>query len=641
MFSLKKVIALVLCVVMAFSSFALCAGAAEEASPADYPVVMVCGYTGTNLFITNEDGTRGEKIWSIGVNDILSAVLKRIAEVGIGLGASVFGQADYLAKTVGEEAVKMLGKTACNDDGSSKYPVEIMFPGAEKSNSQVMFDEFGNDDYQFEIDFTKSFREYTDRKNIFNFNVDWRFGAVYCADELDKYIQEVKEFTGSEKVNIFAVSHGGQVTATYLSLYGYKQDVYNAVMTVPAIGGAGILYDIFAEDVKFDELNLVNFLENGLTLEEDFHWLVEAQQLGFLDKVINKLIPYLYEVCGNWGSLWDFCPSDIYEEMKAKWLDPVKNAGLIAKSDYMHYNVMPGFSEAFEKCNTEYGMNVSIIAGVDNTMTTGATVNGDGIIATKLATGATCAPVGERFADGYEQVNECGGKYKVSPQMTIDASTSYLPDKTWFVSGLFHGMTYWDLYTRELIAKLLFTDEIDDVYTSEDYPQFHTSSNPCFAVWAAFDNSTEGYLSSDDKALILRNLTWKDRKLVVMGITCDGMDLDFDLKPFTVINPDESISVPFSGEIPAKSNSLVSITVSYGTVGSVTPIGERTIYFTLMNGEKPEYAGGTVSAAPKTPLDNSFFSFMGGFLKKLGIYKFVSMMFTMVKVIFGGIAEIF
>ncbi len=64
-------------------------------------------------------------------------------------------------------------------------------------------------------------------------------------------------------------------------------------------------------------------------------------------------------------------------------------------------------------------MNISIIAGTGNNSVTGMQVNSDGIIPTYCSTGATCAPIGWRFADGYTQVNDCDGKYKVSPDMTV------------------------------------------------------------------------------------------------------------------------------------------------------------------------------------------------------------------------------
>lgn len=94
-------------------------------------------------------------------------------------------------------------------------------------------------------------------------------------------------------MNIFAVSHGGQVTATYLNLFGFKNDVDNAVMTIPAIGGAALAYDLASCNAALDEECLLRFIEHGMRWEEDYDWLVKAQQLGFLDKVINALIPYV------------------------------------------------------------------------------------------------------------------------------------------------------------------------------------------------------------------------------------------------------------------------------------------------------------------------------------------------------------
>jgi hypothetical protein len=69
--------------------------------------------------------------------------------------------------------------------------------------------------------------------------------------------------------------------------------------------------------------------------------------------------------------------------------------------------------------------------------------------------------------------------------MTIDASTAYMPDNTWFVNGLFHGMTYWDYYSRELMTTLLLTDRITDVYSDPKFPQFKDTTNPSSIISAA------------------------------------------------------------------------------------------------------------------------------------------------------------
>ena len=631
---MKKLISVILCFAMLISLCSVAASGLEaDAKISEYPVIMVPGYSSTNLFVKNEDGSMGEKLWGIGVDDIVPLVLQHIAEIGIGLGKAVFNDPQYLADLVGENIVGLLGQLACNDDGSSVYESRVMFPTAAESNSAVMYEEYGNYvDYQFETDIMGVVRGYIGAEKIFNFNVDFRMGAEYCADQLDRYIQEVKEYCNCDKVNIISISHGGQVTGTYLVKYGYKQDVDNAVMTVPALAGAGVVYDLLGENISFDELNLIYFLENGLVLEDDYHWLVEAQQLGFLDAVLNLLVPYLFEVGGNWGSLWDFCPTEVYEEMKDKWLDDEKNAVLIAKSDKMHYELMPKLATELQKCNDEYGMNVSIIAGTDINMTTGKAINGDGIIHTASATGATVAPFGERFADGYTQINDCDGKYKVSPAMTVDASTAYLPDNTWFVEGMFHGMMFWDDYTKELMMILALTDDITDVYSDPAYPQFHESTNADYAVWCAFDNSVEGYVSSEDSKLVITNLSKKNHDIILMGITADGVDLDFDLNlKNKIIKAGESKEYTFTGDIPECSAKRISITLTYAAIGSLTPLGQRTMSFTVMNGNKVASGdSSTASAIAETPLDKSAFSFITDFLKKIGLYNWFSMLYTIV-----------
>lgn len=641
---MKKVISLIL-------TFILLAGCctvgvqaiADKEDVTQYPVIIVPGYSSSNLIRTNENGET-DQVWGLPWDQVIELVLSKLAQLGIGLGSAVFNQPDYLAKLLGTEVDKLLDGLKCNPDGTSKYNMEVMFPTAEESNSAVMYERYDEtEDYQFEVDISRCLRDYIDRDMVFNFNNDWRMGAVENATRLDAYIQEVKEMTGAEKVNLFGISHGGQVTGTYLTLFGYKQDVDNAVMNVPALGGACILYDIFQQTVKFDEYGLLYFIEHGMRWENDFHWLLEAQQLGFLDEVLNKVIPYLFQVAGNWGSLWDFCPSDIYEDMKDKWLDDEKNAELIRKSDYMHYTVMPKFYTELQKCNDEYGMNVNIIAGTDINSMSGKLINSDGIIGTEMSTGAKCTAIGERFSDGYTQINECGGKNKVSPAMTVDVSTGYLPDNTWCVEGLFHGMMVWDDFTRELLLTLLLTDEITDVYSDPDYPQFHASSNASYAIWAGFDSSVEGMLSSDDKALIIENKSISDYNTTILAITCDGVDLDFDLKGNNRVAAGERIAIPFTGEIPAVSGKVVKITISYCVSGSLTPLGERTFSFTLDNGEAVDYdqANPTVSSAAKTPFEKSPFSFVSPLLKKLGMFNFVSMMYTIFTYMFKTIGGIF
>ena len=626
---MKKLISVLLCTVILIASCAIGATAysvKEGSEISDYPVIIVPGYSGATLYVGDSFET-GEKIWGLNMDLVLDRVLARIVDLGIGLGALTVGNAEIIADTVGEEINVMFEKMRCNPDGTSAYDVKRKYITAQESNSAYMLEHMTDTDDRHEQEIAAAIAEYVGIENIYNFTSDFRMGPEICAGMLHEFIQDVKRETGKDKVNIFCLSHGGQVTATYLNLYGHLGDVDNAVLTIPAIGGAGILYDAFNAEIDFDEECLVRFIEHGTMTEEDYNWLVKAQQLGFVDKILEAIIPKIFPTLGYWGSLWDFCPTEKYEELKERLLDPVESAALIEKSDRFHYEILPKMGERLQKCIDDYGMNINIISGTGNRIVTGLMENSDGIITTNASTGAYCAPLGERFADGYVQKNPCDGKNKISPDMDIDASTAYLPDNTWFVDGLFHGMTFKDSYTASLLLTTLLTDNITDVYSDPDYPQFRDTSNPSHGVYAEFNTADPGILDGDATSLIISNCcVQNDVKLYAIHV--DGLDLDFDLERVTLA-PGESIEVPFTGTVPEVSKKVFSITVYY-TMDTVSPLGYRTQNYMIVNGDAVDYEGGTVSAAAKTPFDDIIGDGMAKLLKNLGLYELLSMIYTMI-----------
>ncbi len=623
----KKLIASLLCICLLISSFAFAAFGYSnrvEGKMSDYPVVFVPGYSSTALYVGDSFET-GEQIWGLNMDLVVERVLANIIEIGKGLGALTIGNAQYIADVIGPELVAMLEKMKCNPDGSSTYDVKRCHITAEENNYKNLAEKYPDGSYRQELDMAAELETYIGIENIYTYTTDFRMGVEHCAKMLDEFIQSVKEYTGKNKVNLLAVSHGGQVTATYLTLYGYKDDVDNACLTVPAIGGAGFAYDLATAQVKLDEDCLLRFIEHGMRLEEDYDWLVKAHQLGFLDAVANNLIPYATEIMLYWGSIWDFMPSHKYEEAKAMLLDKEENAVLIAKSDRFHYEILPQISTKLNEC-IDNGMNISIIAGTGNRIVTGLDEDSDGIITTQCATGATCAPYGKRFADGYTQINPCDGKYKVSPSMNIDASTAYLPDNTWFVNGLFHGMTYWDNYTRKLLMTLVLTDNLTDVYSDEAFPQFRDTSNPSHTVYAEFNGDMPGYLSDESNALIITNVCSKGN-VRIQSVTMDGTNLKFKINPLKTLKPGESVEIAFTGEVPEVSKLRSSLTICY-TVDNITPVGYRHQYFTVMNGEAVEDEGGLRRAEAITPFDILIGDDFDAVLRKLGLKEAFSMLYT-------------
>lgn len=633
---MKKLLSVLLSVVLLISSCSLFASAAGEVQGdvSEYPVIIVPGYSSTNLYYGDSLET-GESVWGLDFDYVLERVLARIADLGIGLGMFAFDNAEYITDVLAEEMTALFEKIRCNPDGTSAYELHQDYTDALHKNNAFLIETRTDTKYRQEVEISEEIAQYIGHENIYNFSCDFRMGAESCADELDAFVQEVKAHSGKDKVNLFAISHGGQVSATYLALYGYKGDVDNAVLTVPAIGGAGIAYDAMMACVEFDEECLVRFVENGTMTEENYNWLVKAQKLGFVDTLLNALFPKILPSIGYWGSLWDFIPLHKYEEAKSALLDSEESARLIEISDRFHYEILPSMPEKFAEC-IDNGMNISIIAGTGEHIVTGLPENSDGIITTNASTGATCAPYGLRFGDGYEQINPCGGKDKISPSMEIDASTAYLPDNTWFVDGLFHGMTYKDNYTRVLMMTLLLTDDITDVYTDPAFPQFKYSTNASHTVHAAFDGCDEGMLSSDAQSLTVTNVC-ANSNVRIAAVECDGIDLKFTFDAGRTLAPGESAEIAFTGEVPQVSDKVVNVTVYYA-MDTITPIGYRTQAFRLMNGESAEKSDEYVSTDAYTAFDDVTDDWIDSILAEFGLREVVSMIYSIISY---WMAEIF
>ncbi len=626
---MKKILSVSLSLLLIILCLAPAASALQKEEASQTPVIIVPGYGASALFLRHEDGTE-EQVWgwNIFADIALNKVKSIVPELLTGVGMMTLGQAQVLGKTLGKAVEDMASVLACNPDGTSKYDVHVPENDPAKCRWDLLKQNYG--ELYPEAAIGNELRDYIEDENLYNFFVDFRLGAVENAEKLDEYIQKVKEFSGSNQVSLYAISHGGQVTAAYLSLYGDKKDVKNAVLTSPAIGGAGFAYDFLNGSFALDEELLVRFIECAVCTEYDFEWLVKAQQLGFADDILNAMIPYAHNAAFCWESLWDFIPMDEFDGLVSK-LDPAVYAGLINKTAYFHAEVMAHMGENLRRCRAD-GVNVSIIAGYGMPIITGYPKTSDAIITLEAATGAKCAPINKRFADGYScegTVCDTPAHNHLSPNMEVDASTAYLPENTWFIDGMFHGFVTNEPFTRELFMTLLFTDKIADVHSDPAFPQFKASGNKAYSVAGCFNRSPEGYVCGDDSLFTVTNLSG-DCSVRILSVRANGADLTFSGNYRTDLAPHESAVFTVTGVLPEVSAAKMSVTVTYVTKKSITPFGERTLDFTLMNGEKaafdPENPYCDADFTP--PLGESLSDGAAGILKKIGLFDFLSLYFN-------------
>lgn len=619
---MKKLLSVLLSVTLA--ALLLAPAGAAQTKATDYPTVVVPGFSSYNLYVD------GEKIWRLDKDAIMDSVLAEIAKYGRGLGELAFRRPEYLSDLIGQEMLHYVGKLAMNPDGSSVYNV-VTFDRDPAHTKYSYLRKNGEHVHESEIvkDIAALYGS-NGYDRIFAYQQDFRRSMVDCAAALDQYIDAVLAYTGAEKVNILAVSHGGQTVASYLAMYGREKNVVNNIlMIVPAIGGAAAAYDLMSETAAIDEETLVYYLENSELMEEDVNWLVRAHQFGILDDLCNDLVHrYVKQILGYWGSIWDFIPAEYYDELKNSQLDPVASADLIAKSDYFHYEILANVAETFAAC-MDGGMNIYIVAGAGMPAVTGLQEQSDMVITVNASTGAATAPYGSRFSDGYPQKRTvCADETHrhLSPDMCIDVSCGYLPDQTWIVCGMFHGNTWKDAYCRELCKTLMFADERADVYTYEEFPQFQYCASPDYAVTATLDRSPQGYWSGDDTALTVTNLSQK-YTMRLISVSVDGIDAAFELKTPVSLAPGASCALPLKGSIPAVSLQTADITLNYSLVKSVTPLGSRTLTFTLMNGAAPAYdaAAPYTGALHETAFDQLVPDVMEGVTAHSGFFDFLKM----------------
>lgn len=513
---MKKAISAILAVAMIFSALSFCVFGAKE----KVPVIILQGYSGPTLVNTDT----GEQVWGLDFNK----VGERVKEELPNLLANVNNE-DALVDIIGTVLLEQLEPIACNPDGTSKYNVECYPQGAKNNRLSTLRANGGN--YIPEKELVETLANEIGEDNVFIFVCDWRKGQIDYADAIDEFIQDVKALTGSKKVDLFGLSHGGQCGASYLYYYGYKQDVRKAMFAGPAIGGTSIVGELFcgnSVDINFE--TIVKFVEQGTMTEENWEALIGIIGVERLNPLLNRVLQeYALDFVKYFPSLWDFVPLNYFEEAMAHiGLDPIESAPLIAKTTAHHSTAMANMSDGIKKAQ-QAGTQIGIISCTGAESFTGNGNNSDYIIDVYTSSGASCANIGETFENGYTELRtSCSDSshYHISPDFDIDASCAYLPDNTWFVKGQYHGMYVFDAYTRGLIEEFYF-GKLKNVFSDPRYPQFEVSQNNADGLYIRFDNTSSGYHTQNDTKLIIKNLS-ANSDAIIWNIQINGADFSVD-----------------------------------------------------------------------------------------------------------------
>lgn len=491
----QKLISLLLALTLCVSSCVIFSSAESRQSAytpsydTKTPVVLIHGMGQNTTYAVDEDGNRktdfsGNYItgWPLKldyfalIRAIFPSLLKSlVARKDVGLSEAM---ADGVY-----DAFSALHK---DTDGNYLSPMEV--PCLEYPFSEMTEEEKEECYNHLPV---QELGEIVDESNIFYFGYDTFGDVAATADKLHSYIHDVVlAKTGADKVSLCPISLGGTVAVQYLDKYPEDyQFIKKIVYAVPAIDGSDIVGDILTGNLTLfcDNETLYNNLMVTLMGDSFAAYLVNtvlrllpsSVLQGALKGLADGLVEAMIRPCTQ---MWALCPTEYYETARSMWLEDEEYAGIAAKVD--------SFMQA--RANFESNQNKLIAGGakVYDIVCYGCelypfskdyrTTNADGIIdAQSTSMGATFAPLGTTFADGYVQAGTyCSDPTHnhISPERTVDATTGLLPDTTWFFNGQLHESLAHDDVCIRLAVQLLCDDNMNDVYSNPTaYPQFNAS----------------------------------------------------------------------------------------------------------------------------------------------------------------------
>lgn len=558
------------CVVLTLIIIALCAMPAF-AQKQDYPVIIVSGYSSGNLY--ENYGTDSQKtIWPFGVGDALGQTLRDFPNFIRCLAAFLLGNGAPLGVTVAVGGEIILEKMYTNPDGSSKYDI-VHYPNDPAISSYGYLLDNAPDEIN-EPELCAYCAEKTGRDNVFLFQYDFRMGAYDCAQELNRYVKDVINFTGSRKVNIFGMSYGGFITGAYLSLFKDTAPVNNATLDVPALGGTSFTRRFFLGETEFCTRSLIALAESLIGAETNLAPVLRNLDLSRLEPVVEAFLKEIREMPLTWGSLWDLLTPEDYTELKPMFLDKKANREIIRKSDIIHYNVMKNYRSNFLAC-MKRGINVSIICNYVDYTAFGGEKLADMLLDARRTSGAVCSDAEKCFPDSYKPAyTVCANRSHrhLAPSMQIDATSCYLPEHTWFIKDEYHGCYAKDPYGFGLVKTLLFADKRMNVRSDKAYPQFNYSRAPYRSVAADFSDCAPGYINKDG-SLVITNLSEKSA-VVILDVKLNSVRLK--LPAVRAVAPGKTMTLGCPDNIPAGHSTL---TVYYIKPALGRDIYHRTIDF--------------------------------------------------------------
>ena len=524
----KVVLSIVLAMILVATTLAPAFATSKKCDCGTAPIVQVRGI-GATLY----DG-EGNEVFS--TENIVNGILPAIPGLTYYLAT---GDTDVLVDAL-KVAVKDIFAPVSYDNNLNR-------------DSVVTVKGYTSDSVESYVDMSEehSGSEYTLAQAVYNelgeghsylFIYDWTANPFDIAEDLNQFIQEVKEKSGHDKVSICAESMGGCMTNTYLALYGYD-DVENLVMANSAFNGLEMLGQLFIGNPEIDGEALAGLIVQSIYGSAEYASLIPYipvfEQLAlFANDLFEKAGDRIYEevlipVFGYLPSFWCFIPEYHFEEAMEKML-PDAGPELLAFVNEYYEKVASKTGDRVKEMVESEDVNYFCVSNYNKfiaPVTETARWNSDGVIETYNTSGfATVADMGTTLGADYVQAVDMG-RNMISPDNIVDASTCQAPMQTWFTKNWGHIAYSLNDGTCDFYVWLLTANEQYTIDSNPQNPQFmyYNCEIPALMPYTcgSGDVSGDGRVTAIDATLILKAasgmICFPAENLKNADVNCDGM----------------------------------------------------------------------------------------------------------------------
>lgn len=328
-------------------------------------------------------------------------------------------------------------------------------------------------------------------ENLYCFNYSTFSNLYDNADLLHQMIKDVikdqKNKTGSDKVILVPMSMGATVVNAYLDKYLSDENpadgclVSKVISIVGAWNGSDGLADVLNFDIAddFDEklLKILNGKARDMVLKikpENLHKVGKTVLDAFVESILLRV-----------SSFMALIPAERYDETAKVLFTPdrfkrISHLSKVKSEAERYHNAQVHLKERLEFLNKHHNIGIYFISGCGlkfgdenrdfsflSMFKSVENDNTDAVIQiSSTAPGATSVHPSRKLpADSLNLY--------LSPDLTVDASTCYFKDTSWFFIGQQH-----ELGTNNTALKLaidIATDDVKDIYGK--YPQFNYKRN--------------------------------------------------------------------------------------------------------------------------------------------------------------------